>query len=837
MPFAGLASVLPLSDETLVFTLLLVVILAAPLLAERLRVPDLVLLLLAGTVLGPNGFHVLARDRAITLFGTVGLIYIMFLAGLEIDLHRFLGTRRRSLTFGLLTFAIPQGLGTLAGRYVLQLEWQSSILLASMFASHTLLAYPIASRLGITRSEPITVTVSATIITDVLALTVLAVIADSRRGAELGFAFWVGITVGMAALLLLTWWGIPKLTRWFFHNVTEAGGAQFLFVLATVCGCAYLSHFAKVEPIVGAFLAGAAFNRLIPEHSTLMNRVVFAGNNLFIPFFLISVGMLVDPRAMVSSPRTWAVAAVMVVAVVATKYAAAWTAAKWFGYENDAREVMFGLSVVQAAATLAAVLVGYDLEIFDEAVLNGTIAMIAVTCPLGAWVVARYGRRLARNAPAPVQPRGRTQRMLVPVNRPDTAKPLLELAFVLRDSAIPGTIDALTVVQEEGDTEEAVIHGEHLMGYCLNQAAAADTAIEPSVRVDANPSDGITRAAKELHSDVVLCGWGVARGFGSRLFASVRGNLLNACDSRLLFCRLVRPLATNRRVLLLWPPLAERRRDIESALDETKRLARQIGAEIRVYLADKEPGMLREHLAGGPDARPLAVVPSPSLSAAQKRLAQDVGEDDLIVLLCERRSASLWSPGLERLPEQIAAQFPQNSLLVAYPGLTTNQDSSFLPVESQNVRGLPLFAVELPAGGTLSDALGEMTARAFPAPAGLAEETQRLLLGAADSFPVTLGTGTVLLHGHSEILQAPALIVGMGQGSWELPGVDEEARVLLALLSPRDLPPEHHLGWLKFLALAFHDPAVAARIESAASAEEIAAVLRVQDLPSTPSAD
>jgi Kef-type K+ transport system membrane component KefB/mannitol/fructose-specific phosphotransferase system IIA component (Ntr-type)/nucleotide-binding universal stress UspA family protein len=814
----------------LVFTILILVILVAPLLAARLRMPDLVLLLAAGTVMGPNGLHVLERDTAITLFGSVGLIYIMFLAGLEIDLHRFMNTRRRSLGFGLLTFAIPQGLGTLAGRYVLGFEWQTSLLLASMFASHTLLAYPIASRLGIARGEPVAITVSATIITDTLALLVLAVIADSARGVGLGLGFWIGLAVGMAALLGLTWWGIPKLTRWFFHNVTEAGGAQFLFVLATVCGCAYLSHFAKMEPIVGAFLAGAAFNRLIPEHSTLMNRVVFTGNNLFIPFFLISVGMLVDPAALLASPRTWAVAAVMVVTVVATKYLAAWAAAKCFGYEPDARQVMFGLSVVQAAATLAAVLIGYDLKIFDDAVLNGTIAMIAVTCPLGAWVVDRYGRRLAQaGVVAPAPSAANAQRLLVPVVNPETAKRQLELAFVLRDTALPGAIHALTVVREQDDTEEALVHGEHLMGYCLTQAAATDIPVQPSVRVDANPSDGIVRAVKELHANLVLCGWSASRALGRRVFGTVMGNLLVSCGARLLFCRLVRPLATNRRLLILWPPLAERRSDLVPLLREVRQLARQIGVVVRVHLAGEEPPELRRHLAGGSEGVPLAVLPAASLGAAQARLFEEVGADDLILLLGERRNASLWSPGLDRLPARVADRFPGNSLLVAYPALVEDWEELSLPeIESQDFQGLALCAVDLGGDTPLDAALRGMTAAAFPANPALAEETRRLLTGAAQSFPVPLGTGVVLLHGHSETLPHPALIVGRGKPGWELAGMPEPAGLLLALLSPKNLPPEHHLGWLKHLAGVFYNPALAARIERAASAEEVCAIIREQ---------
>ncbi len=809
----------PLNDPILVFTILVMTMLAAPLLAERLRVPDLVLLLGAGAVLGPNGLGVLARNSAVTLFGSVGLLYIMFLAGLEIDLHRFARTRQRSILFGLLTFAIPQGIGTLVGRYVLGFDWTTSILLASMFASHTLLAYPLASRLGISRTEPVAVTVGATILTDTLALLVLAVIADSARGASLGVAFWTGIGVGMAALVALTWWGIPRLTRWFFENVTETGGAQFLFVLATVCGCAYLSHFAKMEPIIGAFLAGAAFNRLIPEHSVLMNRVVFAGNTLFIPFFLISVGMLVDPGALLANPRSWLVAATMVATVIATKYAAAWLAGKLCGYDRDSRKVMFGLSVVQAAATLAAVLVGYDLKIFDETVLNGAIAMIMVTCPLGSWMVDRHGRALAGQT----LPRERAvvsaQRLLVPVANPEYATRLLDLAFLLRDTSAPDTIHPLTIVQEDAETDDAVTQGEKLLAHCLSHAAAADIPVHPSVRVDLNVSDGIVHAAKELRPGATLVGWGYEHSVRSRVFGTVMDNLLEACPSRLFFCRLVRPLNTTRRLLFPLHPLAERRRDLALLLRDAKYLSRQIGAEMRVYLSGKDSAKLRRVVESARPSRPVAFVESESLGETRSRLFADVADGDTILLPGERRSGVLWTPTVDRLPETLASRFPEANLLVAYPQLTTDEDCFRPEDDNADTEAFVLHAVDIDNGVDLGEALRGMIEVAFPGRARLISESHRLLSASAVAYPVEVADGIVLLHGHCEDLVQPVLIVG--RGSLELPGVKIKARILLALLSPKDQSPDHHLKSLVELARRFHDSAFAGTIANAASAEEV----------------
>jgi Kef-type K+ transport system membrane component KefB len=813
-------TLLPLSDPVLVFTVLIFAMLVAPLFSKWSRIPDLVLLLGAGAILGPNGLGVLDRNTAVTLFGSVGLLYIMFLAGLETDLHQLARTKHRSLLFGLLTFALPQGLGALAGRYILGMDWVTSILLASMFASHTPLSYPLASRLGLSRSEPVTITLGATIITNTLALLVLAVIANSARGAQLDAGYWVGIALGMAALVAFSWWGIPRLTRWFFENVTEEGGAQFLFVLVTVCGCSYLSHFAQMEPIIGAFLAGAAFNRLIPEHSVLMNRVVFAGNTLFIPFFLISVGMLVDPNALIGNPHAWLVSATMVGATVATKYAAAWLSGRAFGYDPDSRQVMFGLSVVQAAATLAAALIGYELKIFDEAALNGAIAMIVVTIPLGSWVVDRYGRRLAARATSRDASAAVEQRILVAVANPVFATKLLDLAFLFRDTATRNEIHPVTIAWSETDTDSAVAEGEKLLAHSLAHATAAGIPVHPSVRVDINVPDGIVRAARELRASVALVGWGSERGIRSRIFGTVMEKLLETCPSRLYFCRLVRPLNTTRRMIIPFASLAERRRDLAAFLREAKLLSRQIGAEIRVYLPGKNVTELRQAVDAARPSRPLTFIEANSAADARERLFSEIAVGDTVLLPAERRCGVLWTPTMDRLPEVLASRFPENNLLVAYPQLTTDEDCFRPEDDNVDTGAFILHAVDIDNGVDLGEALHCMSASAFPGDSEAAGRTHLQLLASATSYSVELCDGVVLVHGHCERIEQPVLILGMGRGTWMLPGLPSPQRILLALLSPKVQSPGRHLKSLAGLARKFHNPAFAEKFTRAVSANE-----------------
>jgi Kef-type K+ transport system membrane component KefB/mannitol/fructose-specific phosphotransferase system IIA component (Ntr-type) len=819
---------MPLSDPILIFTILISIILIAPLLAERYRIPDLVLLLLAGTALGPHGFGVFARNSGIGLFSSVGLLYIMFLAGLEIDLHRFSRTRSKIIVFGLMTFCIPQVIGTLLGYYVLSFSFLSSMLLASMFASHTLLAYPLASRLGIARREPVSVTVGATVITDTLALLVLAVVADSAKGAEINTWFWLSIGLGLAGLFLLAWIGIPWLSRWFFNRVPEKGGAQFLFVIATVCGCSYLSHYAKMEPIIGAFLAGAAFNRLIPEHSSLMNRVEFVGNNIFIPFFLISVGMLVDPTALINDPNSWFVAVTMVFGVIVTKWLAARFAQALFGYQPEEGKVMFGLSVVQAAATLAAVLVGYELEIFDESVLNGAIAMIIVTAPLGSWVVDRYGRKMAAKATERPVRQSQEQRLLVSVARPESAPRLLDLAFLLRNVTVPGSIHPVTIVSDEDETTEAVAAAEQLLAQCLTHAASADMEVTPSVRVSMNISDGIIRTAKELRAETVLIGWGDGRTFSSKIFGTILENILEQCQSKVMLCRLVKPLNTTKRVLLLIHPMFDRRGDMSLLLRDVKFLVKQIGAELMVLVSDPA---LEESISSTLNrlspSMSVSIVVSKDWVAARSRLFDIAAADDMIVLPLERRQSALWSPSMDRLSEAAASRFPDMNLLAVYPAIYSEEMLSLLQTEGKE-SGIEISArSDLDNAKSVDEALGQMVGSMRRWTAHQHHSSYSLLAESAKAYPIEMIPGIILIHAHSNDVQTTTILIGSTAKQWTLPNCRSPISVIIALVSPRDQSPEQHLKTLSSLARCLYDSPVSKGAGlSATAAEEIAAAMQ-----------
>lgn len=359
-------SSLPLKNPVLLFSLLLFIILFAPIILNKLRIPHLIGLIIAGAVIGPNGFNLIARDMSIILFGTVGLQYIMFLAGLEIDLNEFKKNSGKSLVFGLLTFTTPMLLGTFTGIYLLNFSIITSILLGSMFASHTLIVYPLISKLGVAKNRAVTVAVGGTLITDILALLVLAVIAGMKTG-EINQAFWIRLGISLFLFATLVLLVFPIIGRWFFKRYDDQI-SHYIFVLAMVfLGCT-LAELAGIEAIIGAFLTGLTLNRLIPHTSPLMNRIEFVGNALFIPFFLIGVGMLIDYKAFIKDSESLYVAAIMTIIAIIGKYIPAFLTQKIFGYSRDERRLIFGLSNAQAAATLAAVLVGFNIIIDYKAV-------------------------------------------------------------------------------------------------------------------------------------------------------------------------------------------------------------------------------------------------------------------------------------------------------------------------------------------------------------------------------------------------------------------------------------------------------------------------------------
>ncbi len=661
---------LPFTDPVLVFATMMGIMLIVPLLFERLQIPTIIGLILSGVILGPNGLGLLARDNTMVLLGTIGLLYIMFIAGLEIDLNEFSKSRDRSLIFGALTFTIPQVVGTLIALHVLNFSWPSAILLASLFASHTLLAYPVVSRMGLAKNNAVIVAVGGTIITDTVALLVLAVVASSVQG-ELTPAFWLQLGISLTIYTFLMLWGIPKIGRWFFRLSNGGGVPEFIFVLAVVFVAAFFAELAGVEHIIGAFIAGLTLNRLIPEHSPLMNRLEFVGNALFIPFFLISVGMLVDLRILLNGLDAWIVAIAMVVTVSLTKYLAAFLTQKLFGYSVDERHLIFGLSVPQAAATLAAVLIGYQIGLFGYEVLNGAIMMILVTCFVGSLFAERAARRILIEQEESVleQPEW-PQRIVVPIANPATIGKLMSLAVMIRESGSAEPIRALSVVTESESSERLLAQNEKRLAPVLKEATAVNVPVRLVNRLDMSPARGIIRAITELRATHLIIGWNGKVTTRERIFGSVLDRVVGNSKQQIIICKLEHPLNTLQRGLLLLPPNIEHEPGFTPLIHTVKRLAQQISVKLWVVCAKQSEMAIKRMVE--------QIKPSVETTyqgyedfAALDRFWQEAMTDDLIMLVSARRNTISWQASLEQLPREIANRLPQHSFIILYPPLDT----------------------------------------------------------------------------------------------------------------------------------------------------------------------
>lgn len=684
---------LPLTDPVMKFLLILIIILLAPILLNKIRVPQLLGLIIAGAIVGPFGFNLMERDSGIILSGTVGLLYIMFLAGLEIDLGDFKKNATKSIVFGLYTFVIPMVLGTLAGLYVLNFSLLTSVLLASMFASHTLIAYPMISKLGLAKNRAVNVTVGGTMITDTLALLVLAVIVGMTQG-EVNAAFWIRLSVSIlifGAIVLLVF---PLIGRWFFKRFDD-NVSQYIFVLAMVFLGAVLAELAGIEPIIGAFLAGLALNRLIPHTSPLMNRIEFVGNAIFIPFFLIGVGMLIDYRAFIEDTRTLQVGGVMIAVACASKYLAAVLTQRTFNFSGDERNVIFGLSNAQAAATLAAVLVGYNIitgtddagqpiRLLNENVLNGTILMILATCTIASLFAQSGGKALAiaeELEPVVDEELAAEERILIPLSNVATTSELVNLGVTVKDKKKGGDLYALSIMDNTAEDVVRETKAKKILHQATTIAAATDTTLHELLRYDLNLVNAITSVVKEHKITDLILGLHVSKGISDSFLGHLTDGILQRCNVNTLIYKPAQPFATISRHLVIVPDRAEEEPGFQTWLDKLWNMAHNSGATVVIYGGERTLGPIREHQEKNPiectfeefsDWNDFLI------------LSRDVQANDNMVIVMSRRDKPSYQRTMEKVPGYLNRYFQTSSFLLVYPvqdGVGEGAETDFRSVD------------------------------------------------------------------------------------------------------------------------------------------------------------
>lgn len=667
---------LPLSSPVIIFAILLFIILFAPIFLNKLRIPQLIGLIIAGAIIGPNGFNVLERDSSIQLFGMVGLLYIMFLAGLEIDLADFKKNSSKSIVFGLFTFIIPMGLGIFSGVYILGFSLMASVLLASMFASHTLIAYPIVSKLGVAKNKAVNITVGGTMITDTLALLVLAVIAGMATG-ELNNEFWIRLSISIIIFGLIVSLVFPIVARWFFKR-NDDNISQYIFVLGLVFLGALLAEIAGIEGIIGAFLAGLALNRLIPHTSPLMNRIEFVGNALFIPFFLIGVGMLIDYRVFFSDLQTIIVAVTMTVVATVSKYIAALLTQKTFKFNNAQRDVIFGLSNAQAAATLAAVLVGYNIilgegsdgfpiRLLNDSVLNGTILMILVTCTTASFIAQRGATKLAleeKEGTGPQEDSEPKEKILIPINHPETIEELINLGVTVKSKAAKNSLLALNIVPSDSTDDKLEKNARKVLEKASVLAAATDNILTELIRYDSNIVNGITNVVKENKVSDIILGLHRQQGISDSFLGNLTEGILSRCNATTMIYRNIQPINTVQRHLIIVPENAEQEMGFPFWLLRAWNIGRNTGAKLVFYAFPKTLDYIK-------DVNKKHTIDAEFVEFNDWEdfliLSRDMKSNDALMIIMSRKSGVSYNEVMGKMPKYLNKYFIVNNYILVFP--------------------------------------------------------------------------------------------------------------------------------------------------------------------------
>ncbi len=662
----------PITNPSLIFFLVLVIILLAPIIMGKLRIPHIIGMVLAGVAIGQYGFNILVRDDSFELFGRVGLYYIMFLAALEMDVEGVKKNKGRLSLFGLLTFAAPFTLTFIMSEWLLGYPTIASLLLGCLMASNTLIAYPIVSRYGQQRKPSVALSVGASMLSLLVALVVLAALVASHNG-QTGVLFWLWfvakfvIYCGGLAIL------IPKLTRWFLRRYSDAV-MQFIFVMAMLFMSAVLSESIGLEGIFGAFLSGLILNRYIPHVSPLMNRIEFIGNALFIPYFLIGVGMLINVRLAFSDTGVLWVALAITLFGTAGKAIAAYLSALLFRLPlNTSGNMMFGLTSAHAAGAIAIIMVGMRLSTPDGSVLvtgemlNGVVLMILLTCLISTVVTEQAAQQITlRDKEIPQEDTQDDEKMLIPMKYPEYAVRLVNLAIMMRNPKLGRGLVGLSVVYDDVDMRLNQERGQRLLEKVQQYAAAADVKMQTQVRVAANIANGIKHAFKEFRASEIIIGMHMHQEVSASFWGEFHQSLFNGLNRQIIMARLKQPLSTIRRIEVAVPSRAQFEPGFYRWLERVARLSVNLEcrtifhgrtdtlALINQYVRNRHPEMRVEFM-------------QMDHWNEMPRLAATIAEDHLFIVIAARKGTVSYKNALEHLPEEIQQFFSGKNIIIIFP--------------------------------------------------------------------------------------------------------------------------------------------------------------------------
>lgn len=657
---------LPFSEPVLIIALLLTVFLIGPVLFERMRLPAVAGLLISGALIGPNGFNLLSPDLEFTLLGTIGLLYLMFLAGLEIDLVDFMENRIRSLFTGLATFIVPFTLGFVVFRYFLDYEFVASWLIAAMLSSHTLISYPILNRLGIVNRSIVTVVVGATIIADVLALISMEVITNfTASGIQTGRLLIFGLQfLAFIAFMLFV---IPRISRIFLRRYEGDLGVQYIYVLFILFLSALVAYLLDIEPILGAFFSGLMLNRLVINTSPLYKRIEFVGSNLFIPFFLVSIGVLTNFKVYFAEPGHLVSLFILLVVAFGGKYLAALLAKGLIRTTGTETNLLFGLSVSRAASAIAIILVGFNLGLISEVVLNNTVMLILLTSISSSYITQRSGKRLLMEEEEDLgfYQEDTPQKILVPLANPFSMQHLLEFASLIKeeDRSIP--VYPLTVITDKEEVRNSIDNNQREIARVIG-TLHSDVPFEITTRIDNNVTSGIARVAAELNAGIIVMGWNKSNTTYQILFGNVLKHLLKKTDRKVIVLKTPSSFGKVRKIHLFCPENAQFEKGFHGWIDVLMILIRRLQVKVHLYSTsgrtiESVESYLKTIKAAGYFILQELVIPEHTLDRIPE------SPDELVIFVHARKKAVSHDKQYEQHMNRTINRLEKNILVVIYP--------------------------------------------------------------------------------------------------------------------------------------------------------------------------
>ena len=672
----------PIQNPVLLFSILLFIILLSPIILRKMRIPAIIGLIISGIIIGPHGLGLIGEktmeaEGSIKLFSTIGLLYIMFIAGLELDLTRLRKQMNKTLLFGGLTFIIPLGLGYPICSEILNLSPLASLLTASMFATHTLVSYPIVSKFGLSKHSSVALTVGGTILTDTAVLIMLAVITSAEKG-NLDFGFWLRLITSLSIFSAILFFIIPRVAKWFFRKLDSEKTSQYIFVLAVLFFSAFLAEVAGVEHIIGAFMAGLVLNKLIPHNSILMNRIDFIGNALFIPFFLIYVGMVVDYRAFLQGTWPLTIAGILTAFAIFSKWLAALGTQLIFKLTNNERQLIFGLSTSHAAATLAVMIVGYESKILNIEMINGTVILILITCMVSFFVTEDAGKKLLiqlsdQSDLDENETRLRNQHVIVSINELSGNEQLLDFALLISDSKVINPISVVSVYPNDAAAEKMIRKSRKSLEEIVKHFSGYESKLNTIATIDHNISSGLARVAKELVADIVVLNDSRNKNLLSRIIGDDRAHLLDVCDRTIFFCQLDHPTISYDKVVLIVPPLAELEASFSLWVERVIRMAQEL--KIPVALYSSSASYERIEKVGLANKLDFNIIFKETENIDDFFLFFDKKESGIIVFCGTRVGSVSYDLGTEYFADKIEKACPKNDTIFIYPGMEL--DSTF----------------------------------------------------------------------------------------------------------------------------------------------------------------